>query len=973
MSTTEAVARVEIDAALAAAGWAVQDRGAVNLFAAPGVAVREFPLAHGHGEADYLLFVDAQAVGAVEAKRPGVALSGVETQSAKYGDGLPATLNAPVRPLPFGYESTGVETFFTNRLDPDPRSRRLAAFHRPDALARWVAASPLPTPIPIGGGGRRAAEFSPPYDADRPATLRARLRQMPPIDARGLWPAQLTAVTNLERSLADDRPRSLIQMATGSGKTFTAITAVYRLIKFGGAHRVLFLVDRANLGRQAMKEFQAYVPPDDNRPFTDLYNVQHLQSNKLDPVAKICITTIQRLYSILRGEAEFDAGNEEGSLFEAEAALRREPVPVAYNPDVPIEWFDLLVVDECHRSIYGLWRQVLDYFDAFTIGLTATPSKQTFGYFRQNLVMEYNHQQAVADGVNVDYDIYQIRTRITETGSTVEADYIVGKRDRTTRALRWERLDEDVTYAATAIDRDVVAMDQIRTVVRTFKAKLFTEIFPGRREVPKTLIFAKDDSHADDIVRIVREEFGAGNDFCQKITYRTNMARIVETVSENGQATERVTYKSSGVKAEDLLSSFRNSYFPRIVVTVDMIATGTDVKPLEIVMFMRAVRSRNFFEQMKGRGVRVINRTDLVAVTPDAAAKDRFVLVDCVGVTEDEFTDNPSLERKRSIKLGALLEAVGFGSTDPDTLSSVAGRLARLDRQLAPDERADLITAAAGMTLGKIAGGIVAALDPDAQVAAARAEHGLAPDAEPTTAQVAAAGRRLLAEAARPLAANPDLRAAIVAAGRRAEQTIDEVSQDEVTRAGFSIDAKERAAALVESFETFLVEHRDEIAALEILYAQPHGRGLRLADVRALAKAIQTPPRAWTPEALWRAYETLDKSKVRGAAGTQLTNLVALVRFALHHDAELVPYPERVAARYDAWLAQQEVGGRRFTSEQRAWLEAIRDHVAGSLRVEMSDLDEVPFRQRGGLGKVYDLFGDELDELLEELNEVLVA
>jgi len=573
-TTPEALARQHIDEALTQAGWTVQDRAALNVHAHRGVAVREFVLKHGHGSADYLLFVDQEAVGAVEAKKEGTSLTGAEVQTEKYSVGLPSDAPAPIHPLPFLYRSTGIETRFTNGLDPNPRSRRVFDFHRPETLAGWLANVP---------------------------SSRTRLQAMPPIFETGLWPAQLTAVYNLERSLREDRPRALIQMATGSGKTYTAISSIYRLIKFGGAKRVLFLVDRANLGRQALKEFQQYVAPDDGRKFTELYNVQLLSSNRLDPVARVCITTIQRLYSMLKGEPDLDPSLEEGSLFDTGGGLIRDPVPVAYNPTIPIETFDFAFVDECHRSIYSLWRQVLEYFDAHIVGLTATPSMQTFGYFNQNLVMEYPHTLAVADGVNVDFDVYRIRTQITEAGSTVEAGLYVDTRNRQTRATRWRKLDEDLTYATNALDRDVVAVDQIRTVVRTFRDRLFTEIHPGRTEVPKTLIYAKDDSHADDIVQIVREEFGKGNDFAQKITYRTGTARIVtKKPGTNGQDVDEVTYKSTGVKAEDLLSSFRNSYNPRVVATVDMIATGTDIRPLEIVMFMRSVKSRNFFEQMKG-------------------------------------------------------------------------------------------------------------------------------------------------------------------------------------------------------------------------------------------------------------------------------------------------------------------------------------------------------------------------------------
>src|SRR5205085_10271571 len=296
--------------------------------------------------------------------------------------------------------------------------------------------------------------------------------------------------------------------------------------------------------------------------FTELYNVQHLSSNVIDPVARATVTTIQRLYSILKGEPELDPELDEHSAYDL---LPDEPVPVTYNPRVPIEMFDVVVVDECHRSIYGVWRQVLDYFDAFVIGLTATPNKQAFGFFNQNLVMEYTHEQAVADSVNVDFDVYRIRTEISEQGGTIDAGLVTQFRDRQTRRTRWEKLDDEVAYGAETLDRAVVAKDQIRTLIRTFKERLFTEIFPGRSEVPKTLIFAKDDSHADDIVQIVRDEFGKGDDFAQKITYRTGTARIVTKVSgPDGIETEQITYRSSGVKPEDILSSFSISFIPII-------------------------------------------------------------------------------------------------------------------------------------------------------------------------------------------------------------------------------------------------------------------------------------------------------------------------------------------------------------------------------------------------------------------------
>ncbi len=968
MAKPEEEARKQIDEALMLAGWAVQDPGAVNVDAARGVAIREFPLAKGFGTADYLLYIDGQAAGVLEAKKAGTTLTGVEVQSEKYAAGVPDELPAPLRPLPFLYQSTGIETVFTNRLDPEPRSRPLFHFHRPETLADWLDRAPTSLPM-IGGKPNPLSQ--------RPASLRTRLLTLPALDVENLWPAQQKAVRNLEVSLQENRPRALVQMATGSGKTFTAITSIYRLVKFADAKRVLFLVDRDNLGKQAMKEFQQYVPPDDGRTFTSIYNVQRLVSNKLDPVARVVITTIQRVYSMLKGEADLSPGAEDTSIASL-SELIKEPVAVAYNPAFPVEMFDVVFVDECHRSIYTLWRQVIEYFDAFLVGLTATPSKQTFGFFKQNLVMEYDHQKAVADGVNVGFDVYKIRTRVTEQGATVEAgpEEMIGRRDRETRRMRWERLDEDLNYDSATLDRQVVAEDQIRTVVRTFRDRLFTEIFPGRKEVPKTLIFAKDDSHADDIVRAVREEFGKGNEFCEKITYRTDTVRVIEKqVGADGIEREVVTYKSSGVKADDLLSSFRNSYNPRVVVTVDMIATGTDVKPLEIVMFMRAVKSRNFFEQMKGRGVRVIKPGDLRTVTPDASCKDRFVIVDCVGVCESDLNDTLPLEKVRTVGFEKLLDAVGKGSLKPDILSSLAGRLARLDRRIGAVDRAALAKLAGGKTIGELAHDLVEALDLDNQMDRARA---LSPDlpegAEPSPAVLKKAADDLLRAASGPFRQSVELRRALSDVKKTLEQTIDATTKDEVLEAAFSDEAKERAQALVESFKSFCEKHRAEIGALEVLYSRPHRARLKPDEVKALAAAIQAPPRRWTPEVLWRAYETLDRDKVKGAGAPRLwTDIVSLVQFATERDPSLVPFVERVKERFDRWMLQQENQGRKFTVEQRAWLEAIRDHVSGNLEIAMDDFEYAPFSRMGGVGKAVRLFGGELAVVMDELNEVLAA
>lgn len=935
MPTPEDQAREHIDQALEQAGWRVQDYKGANLHAGRGVVLRNFPLASGHGFADYLLYLDGKAAGVIEAKKEGFPLVGVEVQAEKYSKGLPTDLPAHIRPLPFLYQSTGVETRFTNGLDPQPRSRPVFSFHRPETLAALI---PEPNDAPKDLHGASLAAY-------KATTLRGRLRTLPPLSTAGLWPAQITAINNLEKSMAQDRPRALIQMATGSGKTFTAINFIYRLIKFGGARRVLFLVDRGNLGDQTLKEFQQYVSPYNNFKFTEEFIVQRLAGNTLDTTARVCISTIQRMYSMLKGR-ELSDEDEEASVSGLER-LFKQPEPIDYNPAIPIETFDIIVTDECHRSIYNLWAQVLEYFDAHLIGLTATPNKQTFGFFNQNLVMEYNHEQAVADGVNVNYDVYRIRTAITQAGSTVDAGYSVQVMNRETRAKRWERLDDEFAYDPDQLDRDVVAPDQIRTIVKSFKDKLFTEIFPGRTEVPKTLVFAKDDAHAENIVEILREEFGKGNEFAQKITYRT-----------------------TGVTPKELIKAFRNSYHPRIAVTVDMIATGTDIKPVEIVVFMRAVKSRTFFEQMKGRGVRIIKPDDLKAVTPDATAKDHFVIVDAVGVCEQDKTDARPMEKKPSVAFEKLLQAVALGNTEEDVLTSIAGRLARMEHRITKADEQAISKASGGLSLKDLSRSLVEAVNPDRQEERATQQFGTS---KPTEQQIQQVATKLIQAAAKPFQ-DPKFRELLVEIKKKNELTIDHVSQDQVIEAGFSADALARARTIVQSFEQFIAQHKDEITALQVLYSKPYKQRLKFEDIKDLATAIEKPPYLWNESHLWQAYAALEKSKVKGASGKRiLTDLVSLVRFATHQDNELVPFPEKVSANFKAWIGEQGTRGKKFTDEQRHWLEMIRDHVAASLSIEPEDFELAPFNQEGGLGKVHQLFGTELSKIIEELNGTLAA
>ncbi len=914
MATPEVAARRNIDKMLEQSGWVVQDYENLDFGTNTGVAVREYPL--GREACDYALFIGRHPVGVVEAKPEGWTLLGVTSQSDKYLKGLSEKFPQAPRNPPFSYETTGIQTIFTDRRDPDYRSRDVFTFHRPEVMERWLMEE---------------------------KTMRARLEEIPQLDYPNLWDCQSRAVKNLEKSFSENRQRALIQMATGSGKTFTAVTFAYRLIKHAGARKILFLVDRNNLGQQALSEFARYDTPDDGRKFTELYNVQHLQGQIIDPVSKVVISTVQRMYSILKGEKEFDETSETFSQFDQN--MNDDPVVVEYNPHIPIGEFDFIIIDECHRGIYNKWKQVLDYFDSFLIGLTATPSKSTVGFFENNQVMAYTHERAVADGVNVGYHVYKIRTQITRDGGKIEAGEVVEKRDKLTRKQWQERLDTDMIYEPSRLDRDVVATDQIRLVIKTFKDRLH-EIFPGREVVPKTLIFAKDDSHAEDITRIAREVFGKGNEFCQKITYKT-----------------------TGDKPENIIASFRNFYRPRIAVTVDMMATGTDIRPLECIIFMRDVKSKIYFDQMKGRGSRVIRADDLLAVTPDAKSKDHYVIVDAVGVCEHSLSDTHSLRRSNA-SLKELMQAVSEGRSDEDAVSSLADKLARLDRSLDTKAKDEIEAASSGVTLSQMANRLLDGIDPDVQAEYARKKF---MTSSPTDDQLERASNEIIKDVCR-MFDDAHLRQTILDVKARREMVIDSDSIDNLVAAGFDREANDISNKVRESFEGFLAKNKAELVALQILHSQPYRiRELTFKDIKTLAAKIEEPPFRMDTRLLWSAYKNLEKSKTKNNSHVTLTDLISIVRFAIGEEKVLIPFGEKVDRKFSNWMENQGSAGRKFTSEQKDWLIMMKNHIAASIVATVEDMDDVPFSQKGGRIKLHDLFGDDYKQILEELNQELIS
>ena len=911
--TPEQKARKIIDEKLLTSGWTIQDVKRLNPNAAVGVAVREFPT--DTDPVDYALFVNGTPVGVIEAKKSeeGENITTVEGQSSRYANSTFKWIKCEYK-IRFAYEATDKLTRFTDYNDEKYRSRTVFSFHRPETLASLIR---------------------------RNDTIRNNMKHFPEFDGAGFRDCQITAIKTLDQSLAENKPRALVQMATGAGKTFTAITAAYRMLKFGKTNRILFLVDTKSLGEQAEREFLAYRPNDDNRSFSEIYGVRRLKSSYIPSDVQICISTIQRMYSILSGE-ETDESIDEISLEEVTSLERKSPKEVVYNEKYPPEFFDCIIVDECHRSIYNVWNQVLEYFDAFIVGLTATPDKRTFAYFNQNIVSEYSREQAIIDGVNVGEDIFLIETNVGKNGAHIMKQ-LIESRNRMSREKRWKQLDEDVDYKPTQLDRDIVNPSQIRTVIKTFKENLYTKLFPRRKEIPKTLIFAKTDSHADDIIQIVREEFGEGNEFCKKVTY-------------------------SASNPETVLAEFRNSYYPRIAVTVDMIATGTDVKPIECLIFMRDVRSKNYFEQMKGRGTRTLGKDDLQKVSPSATEnKDHFVIVDAVGVTKSKKTETRTLERKPTVSMKELMLNVALGAKDEDTLTSLANRLVRLNSQMTPGERKEF-DENVGTPAGTLAEALLNAFDEEViKQTAVNIFQATEPDEE----QLNETQKALIAEAVKPFY-DPDTRDFIENIRRSHEQIIDNVNLDTVLFADFDSEQEKNVDRTIQTFHELIEENKDEIIALRIIYNESYkNRPMAIESLKKLYEKLKS--KGITVERLWDCYAIKKPDKVKRGTMAQLTDLISIIRFEMGYTDNLQPFADKVNYNFMQWTLRRNAGAVHFTEEQMEWLRLIKDHIIASLSIEPGDLDLNPFDHKGGLGRFYEVFGDSYEELLMEMNEVLVA
>ncbi|WP_432023234.1 DEAD/DEAH box helicase family protein [Streptomyces parvus] len=933
----------------------------------------------------YLLYVDRELSGLVvagkDADDPHELLADADRLAGPLFEQHPKR-TWQGRPLPFRYATNGHIWRFRNALDAEhldgtasriapeggARSRYVYAPARPATVARW----------------KREAVRNP-----EAPTLRARLRLLPAAQLdpqRQLYDAQRRSIEGLERSLAADRPRALIQMATGSGKTYTVVQASHRLLKHARAHRVLFLVDRTNLGDQAFGEYHDFVPAGSEMPLHEEFPLKHLSGSNagLADSDKIVITTIQRLWCKLTGRKQPEPGSEEAKKFEAggAAGLGSALPQVGYSAELPPDYFDVIVIDECHRSIYGSWLPVLEYFDAHIVGLTATPIGPTFAFFQDNLVSQYTYEEAVADEVNVDYDVYRISTRITREGSKIPAsteavmpngtiervNTVLAHVDRMTRAQHWRQQEEDDEYKPFDLNARVESPSQIRTVIETFRDRLFTEIFPpeidpetgeilhARAQVPKTLIFAATNRHADAIVDEVRRVWNKGDtSFCMKINSETP-------------------------RPAKAISDFRNKPEIRIAVTVDMIATGTDIPALECLVFMRDTRTWSYFEQMKGRGARTISPEDLRRITEDALCKDRFVIVDTVGVTEHAMVDARPLVRDGEPEMPSLerlLKECSEGRPlSVDDAATLAGRLSRLGQRLDEDQLTKIEGSAGGRKLTELVTDLVLATDPD-RLAGQRVRAAVA-DGDAALREAEGLGDAVLAESLRPFVEREALREALLEAARaRRWIKIDHLSRDGGVIAEGVTDVM-RAERTITDWRAYMQDRRERFTDLRIAFDERRPLGEVRTRIEEVLSLVTPPQQRWTDKQLWKAYVDLGIARERRRRGAGLPELLSVLRFELGLDGnEFRAYRDTVELRFQEWLARQETAGVTFTDEQQEWLRRVVGVVATSATVSLEALDQHALcRAEGGWTRFREVFEGDLrtpDELIDELDRELGA
>ena len=864
--TPEEKARQKIDLWFAEAGWKVINREDYEP-TCTAVAIRE-GLLKGNLEADYFLFINGKAIGVLEAKREEIDpfSNNVCEQAVLYAKSVPHIYQAYQKPLPFIFTSNGKELFFCDFREQKQSFKQIMA---------------IPTP----------------YELVKQLGISDYFAGLPSLQKKGLRDCQYEAVTELEKSFRSGQNRALMVLATGAGKTYTACLAAYRLLSYTPMRRVLFLVDRNNLGKQAEGEFGTFRLTENGDAFNTIFTVNRLRSSSIPSDSNVVISTIQRLFSFLRGDTIEDNDNDDDNE-------PTEEVVLPPNPNLPHDYFDLIIIDECHRSIYGNWRKVLEYFDtARLVGLTATPIPETMAFFNNNRIVNYTLEKSIVDGVNVDCRVYRIKTQVTENGGAILEGEKIKEETRYTGDVKTISNNETKTYTNKELNRSVINPSQIKLILSTYRDVVYTELFndPQREAnfdyLPKTLIFALNETHASNIVQIAKEVFGHTDDrFVQKITY-------------------------SAGDSNELIRQFRNDKDFRIAVTCTLVATGTDVKPLEVLIFMRDVESLPLYIQMKGRGVRTIGDEQLRNVTPNAFSKDCFYLIDAVGVTEHEKTI-PTITDELTTKiitLKELLEQITHGYLPDEHLKRLAATLSRIYNKADNSQRTEFIRLA-NDDMKELASRIYEAF-----------ENNILPPfistKEPNNER-----KGLVA----PLANHADARRYLLILAAGFVNTLMP-GEDTLISKGFSI---EEAKSTTEAFEDFCKEHSDEIEALRIIYNN-EGEPITYSMLKDLENKLKMANNHFTSKQLWNSYAILNPNSVRRSSTKEesdaLTNIIQLVRFALRQIERLDSVVSTSKQYFNLWLGQNQ---REITDKQREVISRIVDYIASNGACTIKEIRE---------------------------------
>lgn len=864
--TPEEKARQKIDQWFTDAGWEVINRDEYEP-TCTAVAIRE-GLLKDNLEADYFLFINGKAVGVLEAKREETdAFSSIVCeQAALYAKSVPNIYQTYQKPLPFIFTSNGKELYFCDFREQDHYFKQIMTIPTPHELVKKLGIND--------------------YFAGLP-TLRK----------KGLRDCQYEAITELEKSFRSGQKRALMVLATGAGKTYTACLAAYRMLSYTPTRRVLFLVDRNNLGKQAEGEFGTFRLTENGEAFNTIFTVNRLMSSSIPSDSNVVISTIQRLFSFLKGETIED--NDEDD--ENEPA---EEVILPPNPDLPHDYFDMIIIDECHRSIYKNWRKVLEYFDtARLVGLTATPIPETMAFFNNNRIVNYTLEKSIVDGVNVDCRVYRIKTQVTETGGAILEGEKFKEETRYTGEVKTVSSKETKTYTNKELNRSIINPAQIKLILSTYRDVVYTELFndpqrePNMDYLPKTLIFALNEAHATNIVQIAKEVFGRTDDrFVQKITY-------------------------SAGDSNELIRHFRNDKDFRIAVTCTLVATGTDVKPLEVVMFMRDVESLPLYIQMKGRGVRTIGDEQLRNVTPNAFSKDCFYLVDAVGVTEHEMTIPTATDESTTkiITLKELLERISHGYFPDEYLKRLAATLARIYNKADDSQRKEFARLSHD-DMKELSARIYDALEKGTLPPFVSTEK---PNLE----------RKGLVS---PLANHADARRYLLILAAGFVNTLMP-GEDTLISKGFSI---EEAKNTTEAFEEFCRENADEIEALRIIYNN-EGEPITYSMLKDLEHKLKMANNHFAPKQIWNSYAVLSPGKVKRSTTKEesdaLTNIIQLVRFAFRQIERLDSVVTTSKQYFNLWLGQNQ---REITDKQREVISRIVDYIASNGACTVRDIRE---------------------------------